>query len=1225
MNKTIRLLLAPAALSAALCADGASPVISRMPQGVCISRLSDNGRWGLSQNGGETEDGQLFSAGGSYWDITTMKSVSVALPSSGRAGVNDITDDGTLIVGSANDLPATYNTSTKEWTTLPLPAGATAGGLLVVTPDGSRAAGFANISTDWDAVPVLYDLKEGKLIELPNLPTLNMNHEVAEINRFCDISADGRYVVGRLSEEILLPVSMCAYVYDTQTNNVKFIGFTPDDSRPWTPDYKHLYFIDNAIMSPNGKHITGNSYIVHEIDGQEYPEEYNTAYIYDVDSQTFTAFDGAYDSDVSGFAVSDSGTVLVSVPAVNPYASMAVRVGNYYYTLEEIFSQAYGIDYSALTGNTNTGKPIAASADCMTLSMLVGPDEGYILKMSEEWSEAAARVNLLNAYTASPASGSVFSSLSNIKLTFARNIDLSGAANRIKLLDADGKTVASALAAETSGQNLSVRFRPTALEAGKTYKVSIPEGFVTMSGDAMVAAGNIELQYTGRRAGAIAAEQILPADGSTFSRLDASTNCIFITFDASVAVADGAKAELHRKGESTVLTDLSLSLYSPNTVILYPAARQYLYDGSDYTVVLPAGSITDLSGEGANERIELNYSGNYIREVSAGDKYLFSDDCDNYTGFMYYDGDRLAPGSVPASWGFTADIPWALVRDDNTSTDMAMAAHSMFAEGGKADDWAVIPQLYIPDAQCYLSFDAQSYRKDKADRLKVYAYVSENGYSTLTADIVNRMRTEGELIFDEQLLPGESEETTEGEWTTYTVKLPQFAQKNVYLAFVNDNENQSAVFINHVEVVHDMQFLTSVTSRGAVVGANETTIEGVLTFISDILQVNTIDIELNAADGTRISAISASGLNLSKGNTFPFTFDRPLPLKQGVNNRFSLTITINGSETTTVNSGVKNLVFEPERKVVIEEYSGSNCSNCPLGFAAMSNLEKLYPGKIIPIVLRTYESDPLGTGMSAYTTFLGLDAMGAPSGVVNRSVACYPMASVGNDYRFSGEGTAEDGGNAILWLDAVASLMQEYPDADVDFSAEYDGATGDITIDGNVRFALNASRNVNLFTVVLEDKCATTQLNGMRYFSDPDLGEWGNGGLYAQREVAIDIDNVGRAAFGSTFNGTPGLVPTVQTAGTDNAFNYSVRMPDTVDKPENTRLVIMMIDSDTDAVINANVKPIAVSNSAISEVETDATDSPAEYFDLQGRKVLNPSSGRLLIKRQGASVSKIIF
>ncbi|MGN0222806.1 MAG: choice-of-anchor J domain-containing protein [Muribaculaceae bacterium] len=42
------------------------------------------------------------------------------------------------------------------------------------------------------------------------------------------------------------------------------------------------------------------------------------------------------------------------------------------------------------------------------------------------------------------------------------------------------------------------------------------------------------------------------------------------------------------------------------------------------------------------------------------------------------------------------------------------------------------------------------------------------------------------------------------------------------------------------------------------------------------------------------------------------------------------------------------------------------------------------------------------------------------------------------------------------------------------------------------------------------------------------------------------------------------------------------------------------------------------------DITTDTTDAPVEYFDLQGRRVLNPSNG-IYLRRQGTTTTKVIF
>ncbi len=1200
-------------------ADKTFPDIRPLPSGTVVSSISDNGRWGVSQSGGETESGELYSNGGSVWDIRTLTATDVVLPKSGIASISDITDDGKLVVGSCDGLPATYDMDTKKWTTLPLPAGATGGNLLAVTPDGKRAVGVALIGDEWHAMPAAYDLTTGQLLNLKNIPTVDMNHDVAEINRFCGISADGRYILGRISEQILMPVSMCAYVYDTKTDKVSYIGFKPESSRPWVPVVPDTYFIDHVQMSPKGDYVTGMAYMVHEIDGSDIPDEYYAAFRFDIASEKIEIFDGPYDSDAAGFAITDSGMVFASMPAVNPYSYMAVRKGNYYYRLDEIFP-----DFYSRTGLTITGKAIATDGEGKVLSMLTSTSDSYIMSMTEDWNTLCDGVNLLASYSVSPRSGASMSALNEMSLTFSRAIDLAGAARRIVLTDSKGETVANAVSATVNDRTLNITFREQSLNPGEKYTVTIRPGFVTMTGDALMGSDEINVTYIGRSNGPVSPVAISPANGSSFARLDPTSSFVTMNFDVDIKLAANAYGELWRKGETEPFTQLILSQLNGNRIAAYPSSRQYLYDGTDYRVVIPAGAITDLSGNGPNQAIELEYSGNYVREVAADDRVLFSDDFKDYSNFMFFDGDRLAPGEIPAGWGFTAQNPWILVRESVESSNMALAAHSMFATPGKSDDWAVTPQLFIPDGRCYLQFEAQSYLKSKTDILQVYAYESNNGYSTLTEAIVKDIIANGKLIFNERLTPGESEEGLEGDWQTYTVDLKEFAGKNIYLAFVNRNENQSAVMINRVEVIHDLQYLLSITSPSAVVKAKDVAIAGSLILSSDVYEIKNVVMTLRSGSN-EICKVAGMDLNLKKGDKFNFEFPENLPLNPGVVNRYTIDMLINGTDVASYNFSIKNLEFSPERKVLIEEYSGRDCANCPLGFLALENLDRSFPGAVIPVIIRTYESDPLGQGLEDYTSFLGLQNMGAPSAVINRTVSCYPMDSSDMDYTFSGAGLGTDNGeDPVLWFDAVSTMMETAPDGEVNFTATLDKETGKLAIEGNTRFALNGSQNVALFGILIENNRATRQKNNLYAMTDPDLGQWAAGGIYGKSRVDITIDHVARQTYGTTFNGTPDLVPANQTAGTPYPFSLTLDTPDNIENVENLDFVITMVNTDNERAINSQKVKVKVENASISDI-VNPNEMQATYYDLQGRKVAAPRRGQLLIKHQGNKSTKIIF
>ncbi len=1215
------------ALSAGFClaanaqADMKPQFINPLQDGsMIISRISDNGLWGVSETA-STTDGDIRPKGGTLINLTTLELKSIS-HGSGFSGVSDVTDDGSIVVGECEGMPAYWKSD--GWHKLSIPTGFTGGRLSAVTPDGHYAVGY--VMPDYDiykAAPVFYDLTEDKSIDLKGLPVLDMTHLDQKQVAFTGISPDGRYILGSMSSSYLMPASLCSYVYDRETETYDMIGFAEDDVNPWIPDADGLFFIDYAEMSPNGRYVTGAAYMVHEMPGSEFADEYRTAYLYDVETKEFEVYDGNADADVAGFSVTDSGVVLGATPAQNPYSRCQVRCGNYYYDLGQILGQVYGIDFSIATGYDVTGKPVSISGDGMTMVMVPNTTDSYIIRLKEPLSEVASRVNLLGSYTVSPVSGTVMTSVGTVQINFDRDVEVAGDATDILLADAAGNTVRQALRASSEGHNVTIGFRTQTIPQGETYTVVIPKGMFSIAGDRNVKSDEIRISYTGRGEGPLQVTQAYPADDSAVSSIDLVSNPILITFNAPVQLKDSAiLSKLSRVGEDQPFCDLYAAA-AGNQIMLYPLSRQNLFDGTDYFVTIPAGTVADLSGNGENEEIRLNYHGAYVRVPNADEKYLFAEDCSSFDNFIFYEGDHLAPSSVPASWGFTADTtPWWVAHDSEESTDMAFVSHSMYTPAGQSDDWAMTPQLFIPDADCFLAFQSQSYLNGKEDRLKVYVYASDVVYNTLNADLASTIREKGELVYDEVQTPGANEETLEGDWRENTVILSDYAGKNIYIAFVNDNTNQSAVFIDNVQVVHDVKILTTIETPSRQVRQKETVIKGSLTVSSEIDTFTEAELTLRDAAGTEIDRISESGLELGHNSVYRFAFATPLPLEEGSETAYTIDIAMNDYRTS-VKGSVKNLTFEPKRRIVLEEYSGSDCGNCPLGFAAVENLERNYPDNFIPVIIRTYGGDPMGSGLGAYTQYLGLDAAGAPSGRINRQPVSYPMVSVGEDYRFSGEGLINEatGAQEMVWLDYARKLLSEPVELDVNFSNTYDSAKGEISVNCSLRNAISVDRhNLNVFAVILEDNLTTNQTNYMSGVTDEDLGEWGAGGQYGRPNVRnYIISDVARGVFGTTYNGTGGLVPTSMKSGQAYDVNFTMKMSPYVSDANNCRIVVMLIDANTGTVVNANVAPLGGSTAGTGMNLTEGTST----ISREGTTVTATGEGRIRMEAYTAAGSLI--
>ena len=241
MNFIYRLLtLVVAVTPFVLSAEVAAPKITGLH--ALYTRLSDNGKWAVSEKASEV-DGTLEPSGGILLNIETMQKLDLS-PDDGFAGVSDVTNDGNMVVGSFQTLPAVW-ISGEGWVQLPVPSDCMAGYVSAVTPDGKYGVGYVvpKINSSYARRAVCYDLTSREILDLPNLPEFDMLHEDMDQTRFTDISADGRYIIGDMSFSYILPAQLCAFVYDRETEEYTMLGFKDHVDKDWEPLVKNLNHI----------------------------------------------------------------------------------------------------------------------------------------------------------------------------------------------------------------------------------------------------------------------------------------------------------------------------------------------------------------------------------------------------------------------------------------------------------------------------------------------------------------------------------------------------------------------------------------------------------------------------------------------------------------------------------------------------------------------------------------------------------------------------------------------------------------------------------------------------------------------------------------------------------------------------------------------------------------------------------------------------------------------
>ena len=350
---------------------------------------------------------------------------------------------------------------------------------------------------------------------------------------------------------------------------------------------------------------------------------------------------------------------------------------------------------------------------------------------------------------------------------------------------------------------------------------------------------------------------------------------------------------------------------------------------------------------------------------------------------------------------------------------------------------------------------------------------------------------------------------------------------------------------------------------------------------------------------------------MKKGTYTKFEFDKSLPLNVGVTNKFNVLLDVEG-EQTQVTKSINNLVFQPVKRVVLEENTGRDCSNCPLGIVTIDNLKKRFGDKFLPIAIHGYTGDPLGTGLENYFGYLGLNA--APTAVINRSDSILsPMVSDGNGGYYMSKAALEAATGytcSDLWSDYVEKEVVKSALSEVTASISYDESSRTISVPAAVRYAMNAeNQNINLFAVLVEQEVpAIYQSNGFSSIVSDILLPWSQGGAYASSYVTgFNYDDVCRGTWGTTYLGTGGLIPANIVAGKEYKVNdIKFVLGDNSDiNPQNCQAIVMMFDANTGKYINAVRTSTIGESTGITPVIVNGNAANANaWYTLSGMKMM---------------------
>lgn len=127
------------------------------------------------------------------------------------------------------------------------------------------------------------------------------------------------------------------------------------------------------------------------------------------------------------------------------------------------------------------------------------------------------------------------------------------------------------------------------------------------------------------------------------------------------------------------------------------------------------------------------------------------------------------------------------------------------------------------------------------------------------------------------------------------------------------------------------------------------------------------------------------------------------------------------------------------------------------------------------------------------------------------------------------------------------------------------------------------SLNHNIAFVVLEDGLTGPQKNNLYVSDQPIFGDFGKGGKYGSSVAVVTFNDVARKVPNDNFAGESGFIPVSVTAGQPVAFNKVFSLPENVTNWDNAKVVVMLIDANTERVLNAAKLKMSAGTAGIND------------------------------------------
>ncbi|MPM39053.1 hypothetical protein SDC9_85684 [bioreactor metagenome] len=235
-----------------------------------------------------------------------------------------------------------------------------------------------------------------------------------------------------------------------------------------------------------------------------------------------------------------------------------------------------------------------------------------------------------------------------------------------------------------------------------------------------------------------------------------------------------------------------------------------------------------------------------------------------------------------------------------------------------------------------------------------------------------------------------------------------------------------------------------------------------------------------------------------------------------------------------------------KRKILLEDYTGHQCPNCPGAAIIAHQLMEMYPEQIVLVTVHAgyfanlaspnYMTDFRCTTGNDLNTYFGVDLIGNPNGTINRK---------------------EFSGSCIVgpddWSSKISELLLNAPDADINIVRTFNEGTSEVDLTANVDFLNNFSNPVMISAYLTEDSIVDYQKN-----NDPAIGTTPDIADYVHMHVL-------RGSINGTWGDT--LSATGASAGTQLSKQFDYTVSNANWNKDHMHIVVFIYDATTLEVI----------------------------------------------------------